>query len=111
MSSEFLTENRKISKMIRKSMQFRLLMGVFALCLSASSLFCIASVPDSAALQFHSAVRGSGHNSPQLQESIRSSQKQAGNTNPKRNRLSLDERQILRKQIREAENEIYYFNK
>jgi hypothetical protein len=111
MRSEFLTGNRKISKMIRKSMRFRLLMGVFAFCLSSTSLLCVASVPDSATMEFHGAVRGARHNSPQLQESIRTSQKQAGNTNPKRNRLSLDERQILRKQIREAENEIYYFNK
>ncbi|MFZ6748307.1 hypothetical protein [Undibacterium sp. Ren11W] len=92
-------------------MQFRVMPVLLFFCLSSLSALCAASIRESTDLEYHGTRAGDRGNSVQLQESIRNSQKQAGIANPKRNRLSVDERQILRKQIREAENEIYYFNK
>lgn len=86
--------------------------GLFFFCLLSLSSSCLASIRESVGIEYQPPRAGSGvRNSPQLQESIRKNQKQAGNSSIKRNRLSVDEREILRKQIREAENEIYYFNK
>jgi hypothetical protein len=98
--------------MCRKSTQFSLMLGLFFLCLLSLSPSCLASIRESVGLEYQPPRSGGGvRNSPQLQEAIRNNQKQAGNSGNKRNRLSADEREILRKQIRDAENEIYYFNK
>ena len=98
--------------MWRKFTQLSLISGLLFFCLLSLSSSCLASIRESRGLEYHPPRAGGGvRNSPQLQEAIRNNQKQAGNSSNKRNRLSADEREILRKQIREAENEIYYFNK
>ncbi len=98
--------------MCRKFTQLSLMSGLFFLCLLSLSSSCQASIRESVGLEYQPSRSGGGvRNSSQLQEAIRNNQRQAGNSSNKRNRLSADEREILRKQIREAENEIYYFNK
>lgn len=98
----------------RKFNQFCLQSVVIFVCLLPMSSVCIAAIREPSTLASHAShVRDAGSNPAQLQEFIRSRQKQTGNAQvaPKQKRLSLDERQILRKQIRDAENETYYFNK